>query len=219
MRNFVRVASIVCVAVVIVCAGCNQAADVTEKKNAPMVLKGDYLGQTPPGDTPQLFSPGFISTGLYERDVAMTPEGDEFYFGLMSGGYTTICVTKRKGGVWTPPEIAAVNAYTPLSSPPSHGKSVMGINAIAYASMRLRVARSPKTMGSIGKPAAAYSRLRYSAMAQKCGGVQTKTIEKSKRPQMPSRPSTAASAINGVAAPAAPPMTMFCGVRGLSQMV
>lgn len=82
-----------------------------EKESPEVVLKGDYLGQTPPGDTPQLFAPGFISTGLYERDVAMTPEGDELYFGLLSGGYATICVTKREGGVWTTPVIAPFCDY------------------------------------------------------------------------------------------------------------
>ena len=59
MKNFVSVVSIICVVVVIVCAGCNQAADVTEKKNAPIVLKGDYLGQTPPGDTGKAVSFSF----------------------------------------------------------------------------------------------------------------------------------------------------------------
>jgi len=56
---------------------------------------------------PKLFAPGFISTGLYERDVAMTPDGEELYFGLMSGGYVMIAVTKRVDGGWTVPEIAS----------------------------------------------------------------------------------------------------------------
>jgi hypothetical protein len=78
-------------------------ADVASK-NAR--LKGDYLGQTPPGAEPQLFAPGVVSAGLYERDVAMTPDGDEFYFGLLSGSYATIVVAKRIGNEWTDPEIA-----------------------------------------------------------------------------------------------------------------
>lgn len=102
-----KVSSIICLCIaVMVCAACNQTEDVAKNEESPaVVLKGDYLGQTPPGDTPQLFAPGFISTGLYERDVAMTPEGDELYFGLLSGGYATICVTKRVDGVWTTPVI------------------------------------------------------------------------------------------------------------------
>jgi hypothetical protein len=70
-------------------------------------LTGDYVGQTPPGTEPRLFAPGFVSTGLYERDVAMTPGGDELYFGLLSRSYATIVFTRRVNGEWTPPELAA----------------------------------------------------------------------------------------------------------------
>jgi len=70
-------------------------------------LSGDYVGQVPPVAEPQLFAPAFVSTGLYERDVAMTPGGDELYFGLLSRGYATIVVTKRVNGKWTRPELAA----------------------------------------------------------------------------------------------------------------
>ena len=73
---------------------------------AASVLAGDYLGQTPPGALPELFAPGVVSTGLYERDVAMTPDGGEIYFGLMAGGEVMIVVSKRENGVWSPPEIA-----------------------------------------------------------------------------------------------------------------
>lgn len=67
---------------------------------------GDYLGEDPPGSEPELFAPGVVSTGLYERDVAMTSGGDEFYFGLISRTYATIVVMKRVNGSWTEPEIA-----------------------------------------------------------------------------------------------------------------
>ncbi len=66
----------------------------------------DYLGQKPPGDEPVVFAPGMVSTGLYERDVAITPDGDKFYFGLLSQGYATIALCKRQNGKWTSPEIA-----------------------------------------------------------------------------------------------------------------
>jgi hypothetical protein len=69
-------------------------------------LIGDYLGQTPPGAKPELFAPGVVTTGLYERDVAMTPDGNELYFGLMTGGEVTIVVSKREKGAWSAPEIA-----------------------------------------------------------------------------------------------------------------
>jgi len=70
------------------------------------VLTGAYLGQEPPGVTPQLFAPGIVSTGLYTRDVAMMPDRDEIYFGVMVGGFSTIMVTKLVDGRWTKPDVA-----------------------------------------------------------------------------------------------------------------
>jgi hypothetical protein len=90
---------IVATLVVIAATGCTTADDFP-------ILTGDYLGQTPPGSTPELFAPGIVSTGLYTRDLAMTPEGDEIYFGVMAGGFSTILVTELAEGRWTRPEVA-----------------------------------------------------------------------------------------------------------------
>ena len=70
-------------------------------------LEGDYLGQTPPGQTPELFAPGIVSRGLYERDVAMTPDGKEIYTGVIIGQnrFSTILVTRNENGRWTEPEV------------------------------------------------------------------------------------------------------------------
>jgi hypothetical protein len=70
------------------------------------VLKGPYLGQTPPGITPEIFAPGIISTGLYTRDVAISKSGDEIYFCVSDGGLNAIFVTKLEGNRWTEPVIA-----------------------------------------------------------------------------------------------------------------
>jgi hypothetical protein len=43
------------------------------KENEFEVLKGDYLGQRPPGREAQLFAPGIVSTGLNDRDVTIRP--------------------------------------------------------------------------------------------------------------------------------------------------
>jgi hypothetical protein len=77
-------------------------------------LTGDYLGQAPPGAEPQLFAPGIVSTGMYVRDIAMTPDGDELYYGLALGNFTVIMQTKRVDGAWTKPEVA------PFSADPTH---------------------------------------------------------------------------------------------------
>jgi len=70
------------------------------------VLTGPYLGQTPPGATPELFAPGIVSTGIYTRDVAITPDGQELYFGVLLGRFTTILETHVERGRWTRPEVA-----------------------------------------------------------------------------------------------------------------
>ncbi len=70
-------------------------------------LVGDYLGQAPPGDTPVVFAPGIVTTGTYTRDVALTPDGSEFYFGVLLGRFTAIMVSRRgEDGRWTEPEVA-----------------------------------------------------------------------------------------------------------------
>jgi len=71
-------------------------------------LQGDYLGQIPPGEAPLLFAPGIISTGMNERDIAITPEGDEIYFTISLGrAVYAIAVCRSANGIWTQPEIAS----------------------------------------------------------------------------------------------------------------
>ena len=76
----------------------------------PVGLSGPYLGQTPPGPEPSLFAAGFVSTGMGERDVAITPDGNEFYFSRVLGGnhtFNAILVTRRVNDVWSEPEVAS----------------------------------------------------------------------------------------------------------------
>ena len=74
---------------------------------------------------------------------------------------------------------------------------------------------SPCVTGNIGTPALAYSSRRYSANAQKCGGVQAKIIKNSVSASAVTSPVIAAQPSTGGMAPDAPPMTIFCGVMGL----
>lgn len=86
------------------------SCDRTGNKIAPEPgiadLSGPYLGQTP--DTlPSLFAPGVVSTGMFTRDVAITPDGKEIYFCVALGNYTysTILFTREVDGKWLAPEI------------------------------------------------------------------------------------------------------------------
>jgi len=71
-------------------------------------LTGEYLGQTPPGMEAELFAPGIISTGMYNRDVAMTPDGKEIYFCVVFGNHDFFAImeTKLVEGRWTEPRVA-----------------------------------------------------------------------------------------------------------------
>jgi hypothetical protein len=77
----------------------------TEPSEFP-VLQGPYLGQKPPGMTPEIFAPGIISTGLYTRDMAIAKGGDEIYFCVADGGWSVMFVTQLLDNRWTEPAIA-----------------------------------------------------------------------------------------------------------------
>ena len=64
-----------------------------------------------------------------------------------------------------------------------------------------------------------YSVSLYNASAQKCGGVQMKIKTNKMMGKVLISPVAHAQPITGGKAPAAPPITMFCGVRLLSQIV
>jgi hypothetical protein len=88
---------------------CAQApSENTPANESPTRLSGPYLGQPAPGDEPRRFAPGIVATDLYTRDIAMTPDGNEIYFGVVLGSYdyATIAVTRQVDGIWTAPEIA-----------------------------------------------------------------------------------------------------------------
>lgn len=86
---------------------CKNSEPEKVEQETNIVLSGPYLGQALPGDTPVLFAPGVVSTGMFTRDIAMTPDGNEIYFCVAIGGYTfsTILCTKQVNGRWTTPEV------------------------------------------------------------------------------------------------------------------
>ena len=89
------------------------------------VLAGPYLDQPPPGDEPVLFAPGIVSTGLNDRDMAITPDGREIYWSanLRNFDVSVILVARQTEDGWTDPEVApfsrdpAYAYYEPAISP------------------------------------------------------------------------------------------------------
>jgi hypothetical protein len=74
------------------------------QKDLP-VLKGQYLGQTPPGNKSQIFAPGFISTEYGELNSVFSPDGKEFYFSRrgIHGKPSAIMCTRMINNEWTKP--------------------------------------------------------------------------------------------------------------------
>ena len=93
--------------------------------NAMAQQKGNkYFNQPLPGKDPQLFAPGVISDEFGNRDMAVSPNGDEIFYTLQyqSGrAFSTIMHTKKINGKWTKPEVASFcglyNDLEPAFSP------------------------------------------------------------------------------------------------------
>jgi WD40-like Beta Propeller Repeat len=87
------------------------------------VLEGPYLGQKPPGTTPEVFAPGVVSTAEHEFSCSFTPDGNEFYFTRSDPTLkqNVIMVTKLQDGVWTEPAVVPfvenLMSFEPLVTP------------------------------------------------------------------------------------------------------
>lgn len=91
------------------CCKDRQVEQTAGKENTFPLLEGDYLGQEPPGDTPQLFAPGIMSTGFHEHSFpAFSPDGNEVYWSAWVRPFSkeVILYMKREGNRWTAPEVA-----------------------------------------------------------------------------------------------------------------
>ena len=83
------------------------------------VLKGPYLGQKPPGMTPEKFAPGIVTTDIGETCPAFSPDGKRFVFMRFDARewdsgikqYSTL-MTEFKNGRWTKPEPMPLNFNT-----------------------------------------------------------------------------------------------------------
>lgn len=82
------------------------------------VVEPPYLGQEPPGRTPEVFAPGIVSTEHWEYGAVFSPDMREFYL-LRAGGAhdeTTFVVFRLRDGAWRE-SVVGPRAGQPFISP------------------------------------------------------------------------------------------------------
>jgi len=80
------------------------ALSTAARQEQPPKCIGPYLGQKPPGMTPEIFAPGIVSTCLDELNSVFSPDGQEFYFCVRNMGASSLFVMKSVRGIWGRPE-------------------------------------------------------------------------------------------------------------------
>lgn len=82
----------------------------TNDRPAFSEMKGPYLGQKPPGATPEVFAPGIVSKQAgWEAAISFSPDLSELFFSCRSsieGTENRIMHMKKINHVWTEPELA-----------------------------------------------------------------------------------------------------------------
>ena len=84
---------------VILFSGCAKHTDFP-------VLKGPYLGQTPPGTTPEIFAPGLITTHYSQSYIAFLNEARVCVYSAGTDKGHETYYTYEKNGHWTTPQRA-----------------------------------------------------------------------------------------------------------------
>jgi Tol biopolymer transport system component len=76
----------------------------SQQKDFPK-LTGPYLGQRPPGLTPEIFAPGIVSSGSHDLNITISPDLSEIYF-TRSGPdwFSAILVSKNSQHGWSKAE-------------------------------------------------------------------------------------------------------------------
>ena len=76
-------------------------------KTETPILRGEYLGQEPPGMEGELFAPDLMSTGMPELNAVFFPGGKEVIYSVGVGEMKwAMVMIKEEDGIWTKPKIA-----------------------------------------------------------------------------------------------------------------
>ena len=109
-----RISSLALVATLIAALGTAFA----EQDPAFVASSGAYLGQPRPGLSPQVFSPGLVSTAAPEFHPAFSPDGKRIYFSRMDATFTaSILVMEETEEGWNGPTTAPFSGRFNDSAP------------------------------------------------------------------------------------------------------
>jgi hypothetical protein len=90
----------------------NSSANPTANVNVKsQIASADYLGQIPPGVTPEVFAPGVVSIdGRTAERISFSPDGKESFFSVTSPDYSApfkiYHSTRGTDGTWSSPTLA-----------------------------------------------------------------------------------------------------------------
>jgi len=72
-------------------------------------VPNSYFNQPLPVDTPVIFAPNIISDELGNRDMAISPKGDELFYTIQYGRglISVIMHSKKTNGQWSKPQVAS----------------------------------------------------------------------------------------------------------------
>lgn len=104
MRNYYII--IVTIGLAFFLATCDTQKNKSNKSDFP-ILKGPYLGQKPPGITPEIFGPNIISKNMHVANISFSQDEKELFFRIMSHNHSFMVIVsmKQENGVWSKPEV------------------------------------------------------------------------------------------------------------------
>ena len=83
---------------------------ICTNSHAQKTASDSFFNQPVSGATPVIFAANIISDEFGNRDMAISPKGDELFYTLQYRGgfvFTTIMHSKKVNGQWTKPEVAS----------------------------------------------------------------------------------------------------------------
>ena len=133
-------------------------SDVAFEQEFP-VLKGDYLGQTPPNDTPKVFARGIISDNYQQHGVpSFSPDGNVVFWQTNrrpindnEKWISNSMIMRRIRDKWTAPEISPYSSM-PFFSP--DGKRIYfddDISGLSYVEKKGNNWSEPKSLGLVAR--------------------------------------------------------------------